>query len=369
MAKQKAMRLSNFASGRLEKISQEDFEGATVVPDYLKSLSQKRAYESNSEQICRLSVTNQFHLELVRASAEFVCQALSLVLRTHALSKSFYMFSEADRDIDAMNLVEPGIVIGFRPNVGQSMLFDASSFECLRFGRVLTADTFSRTWEVEVIRQEGNDLEIMDGRREIVQGVQLAGIEDKSARKPSTSLLTPAPDSMASFESTPPYLTTGNYIMVLRWCHQQTTLLPASASLDEGFETPSYVRQIAEQASILLGADLVLHGLNGGFKNEDKREMSLLDDQIFELFADKTVLEGNLENEEPLSPSFPEGRMKEVVDSSVWNGLQSQVRPFVKRAWKIRQDIERKRKEKRMNSGDTEFFSGFRRKGKSVFRR
>jgi hypothetical protein len=369
MAKQKAMRLSNYASSRIEKLSQEDFESATIVPDYLKSLSQKRAYESNSEQICRLSVTNQFSLGLVRASAEFVYQALSLVLRTHAISKSFYTFSEADRAIDCMNLIEPGIVIGYRPNIGQSMLFDSSGFECLRFGRVRKADTFARTWEVEVIRHEGNDREVFDGRKETVQAVQLAGIEDKSARKPSTSLLAPAPDSMTDFENTPGYLTTGNYILILRWCHQQTTLLQAGTTLDAGFETPSYIQQIAEQASILLGADLVLHGLNGSFQNKDKKEMSQLDHQIFELFADKALLAVNLENEEPSASSFPEGRMKEVVDSSVWNGLQSQIRPFVQRAWKVRQEIERKRTEKRMNAGDTEFFSGFRRKGKSAFRR
>ena len=368
-AKQKAMRLSNYASGCLEKLSQEDFQAATIVPDYLKSLSQKRDYESNSEQICRLSVTNQFSLGLVQASAEFVCQALSLVLRTHAISKSFYTFSEADRAIDCMNLVEPGVVIGYRPNIGQSMLFDSSGFECLRFGRVQKADTFARTWEVEVIRQEGNDREVFDGRKETVQAVQLAGIEDKSARKPSTSLLAPAPDSMTDFENTPGYLTTGNYILILRWCHQQTTLLQAGTTLDAGFKTPSYIQQIAEQASILLGADLVLHGLNGSFQNKDKKEISRLDHQMFELFADKALLAVNVENEEPSASSFPEGRMKEVIDSSVWNGLQSQVRPFVQRAWKVRQEIERKRTEKRMNSGDTEFFSGFRRKGKSAFRR
>jgi len=382
MAKQKAMRLSNFASSRLEKISQNDFEAAAVVPDYLKALSQKRIYESDSERICRLSVTNQFSLDLVRASADCVCQALSLVLRTHSVSKSFYMFSEADGSIDCMNLVEPGIVIGYRPNVGQGMLFDSSGFESLRFGRVLTVDTFSRTWEVTVIRQEGLDHEVLDGRREIVKAVQLAGIEDKSTRKPSTSLLAPAPDSMTSFENAPMYLTTGNYILTLRWCHQQTTLTQGTA-VDTEFETPSYIQQIAEQASILLGADLVLHGLNGSFQNKDKKEMSQLDDQIFELFADKATLAGNLENEQPStstststfaqsqsqSQSFPEGRMKNVIDPTVWNGMQSQVRPFVQRAWKVRQEIERKRKEKRMNSDDTEFSSGFRRTGKSAFRR
>ena len=102
----------------------------------------------------------------------------------------------------------------------------------------------------------------------------------------------------------------------------------------------------------------------------EKKEVSRLDDQIFELFADKTLLVGNLENEGASSPSsFQEGRMKEVINETVWKGLQSQVRPFVERAWKKEIERERKRREKRMNSGDSEFFSGFRRKGKSAFRR
>jgi hypothetical protein len=371
MAKQKAMRLTYYASSRLEKVSQEDFEAGTIVPDYLNSLSQKKAHDSNSEQICRLSVTNKFSLGLVRASAKLVCQALSLVLRTHAISKSFYMFSEADNAIDCMNLVEPGIVIGYRPNIGQNMLFDSSGFECLRFGRVLKTDTFSRTWEVEVIRQEGDDSAVFDGRKETVQAAQLAGIEDKSARKPSTAKLTPAPDSMEDFEKIPRYLTTGNYIMILRWCHQQTTLLQSGPNnVDGGVESQSYIQQIADQASILLGSDLVLHGLNGSFQKMDKKEIYRLDSQIFELFADRTLLVGNLENEDASSSaSFQEGRMKKVINDSVWNGLQSQVRPFVQRAWKHEIERERKRREKRMNSGDSEFFSGFRRKGKSAFRR
>ncbi|VEU44435.1 unnamed protein product [Pseudo-nitzschia multistriata] len=377
MAKQKAMRLSNFAASRLEKISQDDFQAATVVPDHFKSLCQKRVYESESERICRQSVSNEFSLDLVKASAECICQALSLVLRTHAMSKSFYVFSEADRAIDVMNLVEPGIVIGYRPNVGQIMLFGSSGFGSLRFGRVLSVDTFSRTWEVVVLRQEGNNdySEVHDGRRETVQAVQLAGIEDRSARKPSTSLLSPAPDTMASFEKAPGFLTTGNYIMLLRWCHQQSTLLRGGE--DASSEPPPYVRQIAEQASILLGADLVLHELTGSFEHKDPKEMAILDDQLFELFADGTALvenaknDSDLENEEPSAVfSFQEGRLREVIDSSVWNGLQGQVLPFVKRAWKVRKETERKQKEKQISAGGSTFFSsGFRRTGKSSFRR
>jgi len=277
-------------------------------------------------------------------------------MRTHSVSKSFYVFSEADRaKIDYMSLVGPGIVIGYRPNVGQGIRFDSSDFESLRFGKVLSSNTFNRSWEVKVIRREGFDHEVVDGRHETVTADQLAGIEDKSTRKPSTSLPVPAPDSIEDLENAPIDLTTGNYILTLRWCHQQTTL-----TLDG---TPFYIQQIAEQASILLGTDLVLHELNGAFINKDKKLMSKLDDQIFELFADKSTLEGNVENEPQLSSvtSFPDGRLKSVIDPTVWNGIQSQVRPFIERAWKRRQEIERKRNEKRrMHSGGTEFSWGSR---------
>jgi len=363
-AQQKAVWLSDFASKRLKKLSQDDFTRAVVIPDHLKALSQ----ESNKvcsweklDQNCRLSVTNSFSLDLVRAAADCVRQALSLITRTHSYSSSFFIFSEADRTkTNFMSLVEIGIVIGYRPNVGQGIRFDSSDFESLRFGKVLSSNTHSRTWEVKVIRQEGFDHDVVDGRQETVTADQLSGIEDKSTRKPSTSSVAPAPDSITEFKDAPVDLATGNYILILRWCHQQTALFSEGNSLDTEFKTPFYIQQIAEQASILLGADLILHELNGAFKSDDlKFNISQLDDQIFELFADKAALEGNIENEPLLSyaPSFPEGRLKGVIDRTVWNGLQSQVRPFIQRAWKRRQEIERQRNEKRMRSGSggTEF--------------
>ena len=141
-----------------------------------------------------------------------------------------------------------------------------------------------------------------------------------------------------------PLLTTGNYVLILRWCHQQINLDQGNA-LDNGFEAPGMVRQIAEQAAVLLAADLVLHDLNGSFKTIDKTEVSQLEDQVLELFADKDTIVSNTENQ-PLLSTVSEGRMKDVLHPDVWTSLQQQVRPFVSRCLKEKLEIEAKKKQK-----------------------
>lgn len=380
-AKQKAVRLSHFAANRLRRVTQDDFEKFVVVPDNLKILSQENNSDSNWEKLetnCRRSVTNKFSLELVHAAADCVRQALSLITRTHSVSKSFFIFTADDQTkIDFMSLVEPGIVIGYRSHIGRRIRAgDSHNFESFRFGRVLSSNTFSRTWEVSVIRREGTDhFELEnEGEQETVSVDQITGIEDKATRKPSTSRLASAPDSIVEFENAPYHLSTGNYILILRWCHQQVALTRDGNALDVGCECPFYVQQIAEQASILLGADLVLHRLNGGLVNKDLKSLSQLDDQLFELFADKAVLLGgndddgthNIENEQPsttMASSWPsslsEGRLKNVINPIVWNGIQCQVRPFVQRSWTRQKELLRKRNEKRLHNSSGGGFNDF----------
>ena len=55
-----------------------------------------------------------------------------------------------------MRLVKPGLVVGYRPNVGECLLEDSVSFSTLRFGTVLEVNTFERTWKVRVIQWEGS---------------------------------------------------------------------------------------------------------------------------------------------------------------------------------------------------------------------
>jgi hypothetical protein len=148
---------------------------------------------------------------------------------------------------------------------------------------------------------------------------------------------------MSTFEDMPDLLTTGNYILILRWCHQQVTLNQGSA-FDTGFEAAGLLRQIAEQAAVLLAADLVLHDLNGHFKNKEKKEVLQLDNQMFELFADKDTLASDLENAPQLS-TFSEGRLKELISPEVWTSIQQQVQPFVARSLKEKLENEDKQKQ------------------------
>ncbi|KAL3924430.1 MAG: hypothetical protein SGILL_001052 [Bacillariaceae sp.] len=340
-AKHEAIKFSHYASGRGEQITKTDFASSVSVPNFLKKLSvEDRSYENELERSCRLAVTSVFCLELVRDAANCLSQALLLIWRTHAISSSFYRFSEPISVLDLFQLVQPGIVVGYRPNVGMSLLDGRMGFLSLRFGIVTKVDTFSQQWEVEVIREEGA-LNSVQGVREKISPSQLAGSEDRSARK-TPSELQAAPDSYVTFEQMPAGMTTGNYIFILRWCHQQIVLSQGNA-LDFGFEAPAMVRQLAEQASILLAADLVLADLNGQFKTKSKMEITQLDDQIFELFADKETLGTNTEND-PRLISHNEGRMKNLLGNEVWTSIQQQVRPFVERSLKEKLEVQENKK-------------------------
>lgn len=366
-AKHEAIKYSHFASKCKVPITKADFQAAAGVPDHLKSLSLDRNYESDLERNCRLSVTSNFSFELVQACAYTLRQALSLIWRTHPVSKSFYTFPNEDNAIDAMVLVETGIVVGFEGNREGALHLDKSKsdFESMTFGKVLKKDTIKRTVQVQVLREPRSNSTWTD-KEVTVRASQISGIEDKSMRKPS-SLLRPAPDSMATLETSHENVTTGNYILTLRWCHQQTTVAHC-IGLDAGFKIPHYIQQIAEETAVVLGADLVLHHEIGSFVQIERKELSQLDAQLFELFADKAVLDGDLENELE-SPAFTEGRMKGIVSPSVWHGVQHQVFPFLERAWKEMKDAGRKRKEMRLSYGESTLFSGIRQKGqKSAFR-
>jgi hypothetical protein len=158
-------------------------------------------------------------------------------------------------------------------------------------------------------------------------------------------------------------LMTGNYILILNWRHQKVTIAPEGSPLDSGFKVPEFVQQLAEEAIILLGVNLVIHELNGQFKKLTKKDMSQLDGQISDLFADISMLT-DLENDDLLSTAFPEGKMKEIIGPTVWNGVQSQVSRFVLRSWREKQDFDWKRKEKRMfSTSSSTFFSSSSKKG------
>jgi hypothetical protein len=366
-AKHEAIKYSHFASSCKCQMTKADFEAAASVPDHLKSLSVDRHYESDLERNCRLSVTSNFSFELVEAAARTLQQAMPLIWRTHPVSMSFYTFSNSDQTMDVMALVDANIVVGFKTEYESSSYHHDSrtDFESMSFGKVVASDTVKRRLRIQVLRRSASKRSCTDDEITINAG-QVIGIEDKSFRKPS-SLLSPAPDSTAAFALGSATVSTGDYILIMRWCHQQTTVA-LDIGLVAGFTIPQYIRQIAEETAVVLGADLVLHDIVGSFVRLERKEISQLDSQLFELFADKAMLDGNLENEIEMT-TFTEGRMKNIISPDVWDNVQQQVRPFVERAWKEMKDAARKRKERQTGYGGSSLFSGIRQKGqKNAFR-
>ena len=132
----------------------------------------------------------------------------------------------------------------------------------------------------------------------------------------------------------------------------------------------SSVRRIAEQTVALLGADLAIHDEIGSSIKMPQKDKSRLDAQLFELFADKSILE-NVENTFPTGYN-QDGRLKSVIGRTAWDAVRPQIEREVERAWRELQEKEKRRREnKQALSGDANWFSGIRRRGhtqKSAFR-
>lgn len=368
-AKHEAVKYSHFASRCCERVTKSDYEAASTVPSRLKRLSQERENDSQLERSCRLAVTNKFALQMEKAAADCLSQAISTIWRTHPISSSFHTFSENEVvKMDAMGLVKDGVIIAFRPSAAGNALTEyggtrTQSFETLRFGRVCGSDSVNRTWRVMTLQQGASTTDGEKNNIEVVRATQLAGIEDSSMRKVVATYL-PAPNSMESLETTNS-LSLCHLILVLRWCHQQS-LSHGGDELDHGFKATDAVRRVAEQTAALLGAELAIHDEIGSHVNVLPKERSQLDAQIFELFADKSILE-NVENSVP--SEYNEGRLKDIIGPSAWLAIRPQITREVQRAWKEKQEKERRRSEKRALGSN--WFSGTRRKGftqKSAFR-
>lgn len=344
--KHEAIKFSHYASARSVKITQSDFEASGVVPHHLKPFSVEHGHENDLERNCRLAVTSKFSLRLTRITSECLAQALSILWKMHPSKLSYYAISGNCRfGLDLSRLLTPGLVVGYRQMAGTFILDESTTFLSLKFGTVLETNTFERTAQVGVIQEEGSQA-ATPGTTDCIRLEQIVGVEDKSARNPSADLMA-APCDMASFEILPASLSTANYIMILRWCHQQHVFGQSQA-------LANVCKQIAEEAAILLAADLIFHQLNGNLDGSSKEMKSRLNEQMFELFADKEMVESNVENQ-PSSLSFNEGRLKNIISSDVWVSLQQQVRPFIQQAWSERIEAERLHEElkgsKRRRSG------------------
>ena len=381
-AKHEAYKLSHFAARCCEKVTKADYEAAFTVPSNLKEISRNKEQYSELERLCRLSVTGNFALQMEKTAADCLSQAISFIWKTHPLSHSFKMFSEREiLQINAMELVKPEMIIGYRPAGGDSILGDSSAetFETLRFGRVISANTVNRTWNVKVLRQDGGHLAgeniSFDNEKslsneqpaEIVRLRQLAGVEEVSMRK-TVVTYAPAPDTKDTIDTSSASLTLGNLLLVLRWCHQRSKLEGGSNQMKIS------IQRIAEQVTALLGAELSIHEENKSALNVSKPDKKQLDAQVFEMFVDPDILmslDRKFESSAAL-PSAPkqQGRLKSIIDSAAWQSIQPQVFSCIERTWRDVNEKEKRRREKRAYS-DTNWFSGrsLQSKGyKSAFR-
>eukprot|EP00980_Cylindrotheca_fusiformis_P027193 scaffold19324_cov152-Cylindrotheca_fusiformis.AAC.8 len=355
-AKHEAYKFSHFAARCCERVTKLDYEAGSTVPSQLRYLSLDRKNDEGLEQTCRLSVTSDFALQMENIAADCLSQALSAIWRTHPVSRSFKMFSEKEAvQLDTMSLVQPGVVIGFRSAGGDGILADGGgeTFDNLQFGRVCSSDTIARTWEVEVMGRVGGD-SFDAGSREVVRTRQLAGIEDIAMRKAVASYL-PGPDTMDALEKVHVSLSLGHLILVLRWCHQRFLLLNNS-NVSDGLINMRTTARIAEQTVALLGAELAIHDEIGSALKMGNTTRAQLDSQIYELFADPEVLRNLDVNTMMASVQMQEGRMKGVVDSSVWHNVRPQVCREVERAWKEMKEREQTRQKRAY--GETNWFSG-----------
>ena len=370
-AKHEAVKYSHFASRLCERVTESDFKDSTTVPSYLNNLAKDREHESDLERNCRLSVTCNFAIDIERTAADCLSQAVSLIWRVHPTSFGFQTFSLAEvQNMDAMLIVRPGAIIGFRPCVGDGALSEypnrSSLFKSLRFGKARSSNTITRTWEVEALHrpeEKATDQYTV----EMVKVQQLAGIEDPSMRK-AVTLYRPAGVGVAALDSHNGVLSVGDLILILRWCHQESLSKSQSGQLSEH----GAIRRVVEQTVALLGAELALHEEIGSSVHLSKAERSRLDAQIFELFADQEILASanNAKNALPVRYNTT-GRLKGIVDDATLRAVRPQVEPSVMRAWQEMQDKERRRREKPTYSHDTTWFSSGSRKRygqKSAFR-
>ncbi|CAJ1956519.1 unnamed protein product [Cylindrotheca closterium] len=353
-AKHEAYKFSHFAARCCKRVTGMDIKSGSTVPSRLRHLSLDRKNDEPLEQACRLSVTSDYAMRMERVASQCLSQAVSTVWKTHPVSHSFKVFSEREvMQLDVMNLVQNGVVIGYRTSCGESLLVDGTSetFDDLRFGRVCSGDTLNRTWTVKVIRGDGD---VATGEVEAVRARQLAGIEDVSMRKVATAYL-PAPDTIESLEKGSPSLSVGHLILVLRWCHQKFVSLRESKLPDGPAHTKNVIR-IAEQTVALLAAELSIHAEIESDLNMPKAEKSQLDFQIYEMFADPEVL-SVLDTNVPISSAhMQQGRLKDLIQGPAWDAIRPQVRQEMERCLKAIKEHEQKPQKR--SFGETNWYSG-----------
>ncbi len=367
-AKHEAVKFSHYASRCCQRVTATDFRASSMTTERLSSLSKSSDGDSDLERTSRLSITNEFAVRMERCAAACIEQAVAVLRRMHPASFSFHRISEAEmRQIDVMALVPIGTIIGFHPFENSGLIATAGlcddSFEGISFGRVVCTDTIKRTWIVSPLQCDETSTVSRSGEPTCVVRVrQLAGFEDLACRKTIATYL-PAPNHMTELENTSNKLSLGHLILILRWCHQESFVCEKEF-VNAGWDGDNLCQRLAEEAMALLGTEISLHEENGSFKAANATSTLKVDKQIFELFADGNYLDLLKNGVESNIPSH-DGRMKTVVEKSVWEAVRPQLSAEVLRYWKGKQDTERKRNEKRSLSNDALWYTGLHRTGLS----
>ena len=351
-AKHEAIKFAHYASKCRQTVSARDFQDSSQTANRFKLALTGSGSETDLERSSRLAVTNSFAAQMEQQVAACIGEALSIVWRMHPVSFSFRSLSEVETTrIDLMALVPMGSIIGFLPFEGP-VEFGCQAedvFSTLSFGRVVSIDTFKRTWIVSPV-SASVDPTTSPVKTWTVRAGQLACFEDLTFRKSITTYF-PAPDSMSDLESAGNKLSLGSLILIERWCHQESLFLDNAES-----GAIALSRRLAEQACALLAAELSLHHENGEWHRATSDLKCKLDAQIFELFAEIDV-DDSVQRVETPSPSFQHGRLKGVISASAWKAVRPQVVDEVQRCWKDRQDKERRGTEKR-SLGSQFWYSG-----------
>jgi hypothetical protein len=244
--------------------------------------------------------------------------ALRFLWRTHPAANCFVLFSEEEAShLDAMRLVRPGAVIGFR-RVGAKSPRISRYCNDVSFGQVTQCDTVSRKWLVQL---EGGE-----GRTIFVQDTQLAGVEDLTKR---TSLFayTPAPSSSTSIETFGPLASIGHLILSLQWCSQFHSEIQRNISPHDSDSMLKMTKRLAEISSAFLGTELSIREES---KFPNVRIDDILANQIHHLFEDISDFDGKENTENNLGRR--EGRLKILLSQVQWKIMQKQVAEHVNAA-------------------------------------
>ena len=307
---------------QLSKISTSSEKGAVAaMPNEVST--------GPPEQSLQRMINNYFFAQVEEVAAECLFGSLSIIAKTHPASDSFIYFSasEASR-LDAMSLVQQGMVIALRviPESPRSM--QPMEADAVDYFRVIDADYLRMTWDVVSISEGSGNTP------KRVSSSMLAGMEDLNNRK---CVLAYAPKPKPSSNDTIlEDLSIGHLILVLNWCNQH--------AIDETKDCPDVsrplVQRLAERTVALLGLEVSLHDELGKMASCSKDDVRTINAQLLQLFQDgtKSPVEGGGET----THQYQERGLRRIIEDEVWASANGQLKKHLASA---RSDWEAEQKQ------------------------